>query len=338
MPTDKTPNDRDISALLHKNDPPQSPRELDDRIVQHARQKAEEYQEYSSSVGFKWIGGSWKTVVAVFSVSVIAISVTIQVYDGSRAVNFSTSSVESLPRESRVRDEVLSEEVLREQEVREEAIILQLPTSIQVEPQAITEISTALGNTDVVNIAVEAPAASPTINSAELAEFRSRSQSADVADSLAGTATQEVALARTDETQNSQVATPNSNAAQTLTDLLNLVEQDAVARSADYQSRELEFSDLTSSLSELVSILAEILIAADESEASRQSLADTNSTSDIDVQIERVLSVYRSNEDEIELSQLEESYQQTKERFTEQSLPETLLDAIELLESQTIAQ
>ena len=91
MPSDKSTDLYELSRHLHSGKTPPSPRELDERIVQHAREKAEEYAGYSSSVGFKWLGSGWKTAVAVFSVAVIAISTTIQIYDNSRTTPFVAS-------------------------------------------------------------------------------------------------------------------------------------------------------------------------------------------------------------------------------------------------------
>jgi len=91
MPSDNVNGRPDPARQLHSGEAPRSPRELDEKIVQHARQKAEQYAAYSSSVGFKWLGDGWKTAVAVFSVAVVAISVTIQVYDNSRTTPYLAS-------------------------------------------------------------------------------------------------------------------------------------------------------------------------------------------------------------------------------------------------------
>jgi|GEM_PF-3080958 len=91
MPSNKPTDLHGLFHRLHEDHVPRSPRELDERIVQRAREKAEEYASYSSTVGFKWLGDGWKAAVAVFSVAVIAISVTIQVYDNSRTNQFVTS-------------------------------------------------------------------------------------------------------------------------------------------------------------------------------------------------------------------------------------------------------
>lgn len=74
----------DLSQRLKDSEAPHSPRELDERIIQRAREKAEEYADNSNPAGIKWPGAGWKPVVAVFSVAVIAVMVTFQYNDNSR--------------------------------------------------------------------------------------------------------------------------------------------------------------------------------------------------------------------------------------------------------------
>ena len=91
MPSNRSDNLQNFAHRKTGGETPRSPRELDDHILQRARQKAEEYARYSDSTGFKWLGDGWKTAAAVFSVAVVAISVTIQVYDDSRTTPFSVT-------------------------------------------------------------------------------------------------------------------------------------------------------------------------------------------------------------------------------------------------------
>ena len=97
MPTDKSKDLKEMSRQLNSGDVPRSPRDQAVGDVARvgaailARQKAEQYAEYSDSVGFKWLGDGWKTALAVFSVAAIAISITIRVYDDSRTTPFVAS-------------------------------------------------------------------------------------------------------------------------------------------------------------------------------------------------------------------------------------------------------
>jgi len=78
MPTDSNDTSKELSRLLHSGDAPRSPGELDQRILQHARQRAREYGAEAGVDQRGWLWQHWKPAAAFASVTVIAVSVTLQ--------------------------------------------------------------------------------------------------------------------------------------------------------------------------------------------------------------------------------------------------------------------
>ena len=81
MPTNNQSDDEKLTQLLQQAEPPRSPKHLDEVIIRQARIKASELREKSESVFSNWYGDNWKSVVGVFSVALIAVSVSLQIFD-----------------------------------------------------------------------------------------------------------------------------------------------------------------------------------------------------------------------------------------------------------------
>jgi len=81
--TEPSSEDRKLSALLKKAEPPRSPAHLDEFILKHARHKATQQRELSKSSVSLWFGENWKPAIATFSVAALAVSFSLQIFERS---------------------------------------------------------------------------------------------------------------------------------------------------------------------------------------------------------------------------------------------------------------
>ena len=73
--------DNELSALLHKAEPPQSPAHLDEAILAYAREHVPATAAKHSFFGdMRWMQRNWVSAAATFSVAAIAISVSLQFF------------------------------------------------------------------------------------------------------------------------------------------------------------------------------------------------------------------------------------------------------------------
>lgn len=84
-------NDRELSALLQKAEPPKSPAHLDEAILRYAREHAPASKQ-SLSGNWSWLQRHWVSAAATFSVAAIAISVSLPFFSDPQSVNSPTIS------------------------------------------------------------------------------------------------------------------------------------------------------------------------------------------------------------------------------------------------------
>ncbi len=79
-------NDNELSALLNKAEPPQSPAHLDAEILQYAREHAPTAPKHALPGSGLWLQRNWITATATLAVATIAISVSLQFLAGPESV------------------------------------------------------------------------------------------------------------------------------------------------------------------------------------------------------------------------------------------------------------
>jgi len=75
-------NDKELSALLNKAEPPQSPAHLDAAILQYAREHAPTAPKQELPWSSLWLQRNWLTAAATVAVAAIAIAVSLQFLTG----------------------------------------------------------------------------------------------------------------------------------------------------------------------------------------------------------------------------------------------------------------
>lgn len=79
-------NDNELSALLNKAEPPQSPAHLDAAILKYAREHAPTAPKHALPGSGQWLQRNWMTATASVAVAAIAISVSLQFLTGPEIV------------------------------------------------------------------------------------------------------------------------------------------------------------------------------------------------------------------------------------------------------------
>ena len=72
--------DSALAALLHKAEPPQSPAHLDDAILRYARENAPAKKGSGMLGDWSWLQRNWVPAVATFSIAMIGISISLQLF------------------------------------------------------------------------------------------------------------------------------------------------------------------------------------------------------------------------------------------------------------------
>lgn len=149
MPNNRNHSDAELAALLKRAEPPKSPDHLDDLIIGYAREKAAKSDKNSVfqifTVGSRWLNRNWISAAATFSVAVVAVSISLQIFEPAEvtfnASNKIADSVNVALEANEVASPVPAEPISQQPALAEVAVVsnqniaLAVAPSIEPEPQ-----------------------------------------------------------------------------------------------------------------------------------------------------------------------------------------------------------